>query len=126
MNIKLLRQLEALNCEIARDQERLQRYRAKVTTAGAHWGSRERIGDERDAVIAEIVDLSRRISNEIRRRMALRAKILEFIDNIPDATTREIFKLRYIDARSWREVSRTVHLSESAVKKRHAKVLGGK
>ena len=59
----------------------------------------------------------------ICRRAALRLQLVDFIERIPDSLTREIFKLKYLDGKTWKQISLALHLSIEACKKRHGKEL---
>lgn len=50
-------------------------------------------------------------------------KIEEFINSIEDPENRMIFKYRYIELKSWNEISSLIHISRSAIFERHNKIL---
>ena len=50
-------------------------------------------------------------------------KIEEFINSIEDPENRMIFRYRYIDLKSWNEISSLIHISRSAIFERHNKIL---
>lgn len=103
MRIEDLHQLQNLDREIQRDRERLRRLET-----GDRW---------------EAAGLREQIEAGIRRRMGLRARLVAYIDAIPDSVTRDIFKLKYLDGRTWRQIAAEMHLSAEACKKRHGKQL---
>ena len=50
-------------------------------------------------------------------------KIEEFINSIEDPENRMIFRYRYIELKSWNEISSLIHISRSAIFQRHNKIL---
>ena len=50
-------------------------------------------------------------------------KIEEFINSIEDPENRMIFRYRYIELKSWNEISILIHISRSAIFERHNKIL---
>lgn len=50
-------------------------------------------------------------------------KIEEFISSIEEPENRMIFRFRYIELKSWEEISNLVHISRSAIFERHNKIL---
>ena len=49
-------------------------------------------------------------------------KIEEFINSIEDPENRMIFRYRYIELKSWNEISSLIHISRSAIFERHNKI----
>lgn len=121
MEIEQLRQLRYLEGEIRRDQERMRRLEQR-----AGWGKAAgAAGPGRQQALAEAAELGRRMEESIRRRAALRLQLVDSIERIPDSLTREIFKLKYMDGKTWKQISLVLHLSIEACKKRHGKELKG-
>ena len=50
-------------------------------------------------------------------------KIEEFINSIEDPENRMIFRYRFIELKSWNEISSLIHISRSAIFERHNKIL---
>ena len=50
-------------------------------------------------------------------------KMEEFINSIEDPENRMIFRYRYIELKSWNEISSLIHISRSAIFERHNKIL---
>ena len=50
-------------------------------------------------------------------------KIEEFINSIEDPENRMIFRYRYIELKSWNEISSLIHISRSAIFERNNKIL---
>ena len=50
-------------------------------------------------------------------------KIEEFLNSIEDPENRMIFRYRYIELKSWNEISSLIHISRSAIFERHNKIL---
>lgn len=80
MTLKELYEYRELDREIAEDQARLESIKAD--------------GGCDDSLVRDI-------SEKIRRRNSKLRRIYIFVERIPDAHTRRIFKLRFIDGLSW-------------------------
>lgn len=119
MTAEQLRQLRRLEGEIERDQERLTRLKERAGWGKAAGGE----GPGRQQALAEAADLARRLEEGIRRRAALRLRLIDYIETMPDSLTREIFKMKYFDGKSWKQISMALCLSIEACKKRHGKEL---
>lgn len=87
MTLKELYEYRELDKEIAEDQTRLESVKAA-----------DGCGDS----------LVREISDKIRRRNSKLRRIYIFIERIPDAHTRRIFKLRFIDGLSWNSLAHKI------------------
>ena len=59
----------------------------------------------------------------INKSMEELIKIEEFINSIEDPENRMIFRYRYIELKSWNEISSLIHISRSAIFERHNKIL---
>lgn len=57
------------------------------------------------------------------RALAEAIKIENYIQTIEEPENRMIFRYRYIELKSWSDISKLVHLSQSAVFERHQKEL---
>lgn len=124
MTLKELSQLYYLNREIERDQERLEKLRARASAPGApnYDGMPKSPGfDNRiEHYIAEMVDLDAIIRAKITQCLHERARIERYIAEIPDSLTRQIFQLRFINGLTWVQIAFSVGggNTEEGVRKR--------
>ncbi len=124
MTLKELSQLYYLNREIERDQERLEKLRARASAPGApnYDGMPKSPGFENrlERYIAEIVDLEAIIQAKITQCLHERARLERYIAEIPDSLTRQIFQLRFINGLTWVQIAFSVGggNTEEGVRKR--------
>lgn len=121
MTIHELNQLRYLDKEIQLLRERIAELRAEaervtpsVTTyinekketcvlpktggAGLH---RDKMAD----MVAAIIEEERQLEELCERRRQEKARLMQFINDIPDSLTRQIFLLRFVDGKSWNAVA---------------------
>lgn len=124
MTLKELSRLYYLNCEIERDQERLEKLRASASALGApnYDGMPKNPSFENrlERYIAEIVDLEAIIQAKITQCLHERARLERYIAEIPDSLTRQIFQLRFINGLTWVQIAFSVGggNTEEGVRKR--------
>lgn len=124
MTLKELSQLYYLNREIERDQERLEKLRARASAPGApnYDGMPKSPSFENrlERYIAEIVDLEVIIQAKITQCLHERARLERYIAEIPDSLTRQIFQLRFINGLTWVQIAFSVGggNTEEGVRKR--------
>lgn len=124
MTLKELSQLYYLNREIERDQERLEKLRARASAPGTpnYDGMPKSPGFENrlERYIAEIVDLEAIIQAKITQCLHERARLERYIAEIPDSLTRQIFQLRFINGLTWVQIAFSVGggNTEEGVRKR--------
>lgn len=124
MTLKELSQLYYLNREIERDQERLEKLRARASAPGApnYDGMPKSPSFENrlERYIAEIVDLEAIIQAKITQCLHERARLERYIAEIPDSLTRQIFQLRFINGLTWVQIAYSVGggNTEEGVRKR--------
>ena len=87
MTLKELYEFRDLDQEITEDRARLE--------------SIKNNGDYETTLAKEIAD-------KIKRRNAKLCRIYIFVERIPDAHTRRIFKLRFIDGLSWNSLAHKI------------------
>lgn len=124
MTLKELSQLYYLRNEIKKDRERLESLRqrsyalpsAKVTGMP---GGGNAAGSNIDRYVPAVTDLERIIAEKIARCAVEQTKLENYIADIPDSLTRQIFTERFINGRSWVRVAYNVggYNSEDGVKK---------
>lgn len=108
MTIKELSQLYHLNREIEMDRLRLRNLEARaqpgaqVITGMPHApGTKDKVGE----CAAEIADLRGIIEAKHRQCLYERARLERYIAGIDDSLTRQMFKLRFVNGLTWRQVA---------------------
>lgn len=104
MTFKELYQLESLKKEIAEQKRRLNQLRAAATALNGNSdgipksaGASDRIG----AIVAEIATLEALLSDKLVEYWRTYMELERYISNMPDSFTRRIFRMRFIDGKSW-------------------------
>lgn len=110
MTIKELSQLYWLKQEIALDEERLKKLEAKAKNVSPSGGgsSGGYIVSKIEICVTDIIDLKAIIASK-KQQCIFEQKCLErYIATIPDSQTRLLFKLRFIDNKSWTQIAKEV------------------
>lgn len=123
MTVKELQQLFYLEKIIQHEQDRLDELRASV---GLHSpglsdmpkapGARDKLGD----TVPKIVDQEEEIAREIEHYSAVREKLLNYINRVPNARIKMIMILRFIDQKPWQEVADIIGGRETEYSVKHA------
>lgn len=130
MTIHELSQLYWLDGEIRNEQERLRELESRAHAVGAaplgkgpHGSD---VGRKTEQYGAAIADLKQSIEENIAKREEERIKLTAYIDSIDDSLTREIFRRRFAECRSWAAVAHHVGGGNTvgSVKKRVYRYLG--
>lgn len=108
MTIKELSQLYHLNREIEMDRLSLRNLEARaqpgaqVITGMPHvQGTKDKVGE----CAAEIADLRGIIEAKHQQCLYERARLERYIAGIDDSLTRQMFKLRFVNGLTWRQVA---------------------
>lgn len=109
MTMKEMSQFHYLNREIEFDQARLKQLRAKLLgISSPNYDGMPKspgCGNQLERNIAEIVDLEAIIQAKITQCLHERNRLERYIAEIPDSLTRQIFKLRFVDGKTWLQVA---------------------
>ena len=108
MTLKDLSQLYYLNREIERDKAELDALYSRVLRAGSLVMRQKGYSGFSDKVARyamEIADLKETIDANIQRCFYERARLIRYINDIPDSLTRGIFTLRFEYGLSWDQVA---------------------
>lgn len=125
MTLHDLSQLYYLNREIEYDKTRLAELRASsgspsspALTGLPHSPSYSGSKVEREAL--EIATLERLIENKINRCELEYVRLQQFINDIPDSLTRQVYQYRFVNGLDWVQVAEHIGggNTESGVKKR--------
>lgn len=129
MDMKTLRELKYLKMEIARLDKQIDRLQEKDirVVAGKVKGSSKDFPyiEVRTSVLMEepvTADAVKKLLEIKReRRQQVERKIIEteqFIQNIPDSLTRQIFELCFQDGKRQQDVARILHLDQSRISRK--------
>lgn len=61
--------------------------------------------DKMADMVAAIIEEERQLEGLCERRRQEKARLMQFINEIPDSLTRQIFLLRFVDGKSWNAVA---------------------
>ena len=79
--------------------------------------------DKIGALIAEIEELIEKYIDKMRNLIRIQNEIENVINNIEDATDRNIIRLKYIEDYTWERICVVMNFSWNGVHKRHKKIL---
>ena len=74
-------------------------------------------------VIAKMVDLENEMNADVDRLIDLKTEITNVINAVQSPEYRTLLELRYLGYKSWKEIARLMHYTESNVYKLHLKAL---
>lgn len=107
-----LSQYYYLQQEIERQREKIREYEAMAQAQSPSLsGMPGRAGEVSDKVGrcgAEVADLQALVEINIRKSWFLLAQLHRYINDIPDSLTRQIFRLRYAERKTWQQVANEV------------------
>lgn len=119
-----LSQLFFLNKECERLQRDIRDKKTRVgykspTMSGMPRGCGKDYTDDID----EIADLETIMTLNLKQIQRERARLEEYIADIPDAEMRLIFRLRHINGMTWREIGDEMFMNHETVRRKHIKCL---
>lgn len=128
MTKKELSQLYWLNREIEQDKHRLYELECAATDTSAKISGMPHcsgVSDKVGKIATEIAYYKSTIEAKNKQCMAEIIRLSNYISDIDDSLTRQIFKLRYINGRSWSQVAFSIGggNTENGVKQIHCRYL---
>ena len=121
MTMKELSQLHWLNVEIDRDKQRLAELEARAASPGgpnmSGMPGGGGAGSNVEIAALEIVELKASIEAKIIRCATERARLIGYIDAVPDSRMREIMYLRFVDGPPWARVGASRGYTREGVRK---------
>ena len=108
MTFKELYQLQTLKSEIDELECRLNRLRAASTAlSGGLDGlpKTKEVSDRVGTIVAEIATLEALMKSELTQYWRTYVELEMYIKNIPDSFTRRIFRMRFIDGKTWNAIA---------------------
>lgn len=82
-----------------------------------------KLSNPQEKIMILIEKYEQKLEIAINKSIEELIKIEEFINSIEDPENRMIFRYRYIELKSWNEISSLIHISRSAIFERHNKIL---
>ena len=73
--------------------------------------------------IAKIVDLEKEINEDIDRLVDIKADIMGTISQVDDPIGQIILEMRYVNGKSWDEISSSLNYKDSSIFKIHSRAL---
>lgn len=128
MTKRELSQLYWLNIEIRQDRIRLQKLEDEIQNLAPSYQSimahRRFETSKAEKLAVLICEQKRLIENKTERAYLEQNRLYRFISEINDSFMREVFKLRYAEALTWREIAcRLREKNESTIRKLHDRFL---
>lgn len=124
MNRKQLNEYIYLKREIARNRNRLEQLKARLQTSGIVGDTASQystgkaspillqgISDADLTLPMKIIELQELIEDATKKAQTQTVEVERYIQSIPDAKVRSIFRSRFIDGKSWHEVGRENYIS---------------
>lgn len=109
MTLTELSQLYYLKKEVRRNMEHLDNMRSKcgVITAVSHSEihTGKKAESQAEQYVVEVAALEEQIRNNIVRCIIEQTRLEQYISDISDSLTRQIFRLRFIEGLSWLRVA---------------------
>lgn len=107
MTRKELSQLYYLNREIEQDKQRLAELESAATATNPKITGLPHAGgiSDKTSIAVEIAYLRDIISNKIQRTVYEYNRLMDYISNIDDGLTRQVFMYRFVNGYSWVQVA---------------------
>lgn len=107
MTIEELNQLKNLRKEIEEQERRKRNLRkeAVALSGTSESTSKSYTGDKLGKIVTEIAALEEQINKELTEYWRKYVELEMYIANIPDSLTRRIFRMRFIDGKTWEAIA---------------------
>ncbi|MDC4239652.1 hypothetical protein NE398_05685 [Clostridium tertium] len=116
----LKRQLEKIEPEFVRDSVNGSDSEFPYTNHKVHME-----GYDLDSYKRKVARLNRRIVNKMNELVEEKDCLIEFIYNIEDSETRQIFIYRYLDGLTWKEIGEKMYFGTSTIRMKHDNFVKG-
>ena len=73
--------------------------------------------------VVKIVDLEKEINEDIDRLVDIKAEIMDTISRVDDPIGQIILEMRYVNGKSWDEISSSLNYKDSSIFKIHSRAL---
>ena len=121
-----LRRVRHLDSTISAKLEQIETLHAQVTKTTSVLSDMPRSGGEQDRLaktIAKIVDLKKKLRDEIEEYIELKEEAIELIDSMSDGRHRLVLTYRYINGKTWEEIAVEMHYTYKWVHVLHGQAL---
>ena len=121
-----LRRVRHLDNTISAKLEQIETLHAQVTKTTTVLSDMPKAGGEQDKLaktIAKIVDLKRRLRDEIEEYIELKEEAIRLIDSMSDGRHRLVLTYRYINGKTWEEIAVEMHYTYQWVHRLHGQAL---
>ena len=122
---RYLRQVRGIDRRIDREEEQIERLRAKLEAgrmSSVTGMPRGGASDWTDTVHA-LVALEQRLNRRTREMCALKIAAVDAVDSVADARCRELLTLYYLHGHTWQQVADAMHLDLRWVYRLHGRAL---
>lgn len=120
-----LRQVRGIDRRIEREEEQLERLRAKVEAGRMSSVTGMPRGGASDwtETVDRLIELERRLNARIREMCALKQSAMDMIDRVEEARYREVLELYYLHGLTWTQVAEVMHLDLRWIYRLHGRAL---
>ena len=120
-----LRQVRNIDRRIEREEEQLERLRARVETGrmSAITGMPRGGGTDWTDTVDRLIALEQRLNARIREMCRVKADAIDMIDRVEDGRFRELLDCYYIKGMTWEQVAHEMHLDLRWVYRLHGRAL---
>jgi DNA-directed RNA polymerase specialized sigma24 family protein len=122
---RYLRQVRTIDRRIDREEEQVERLRAKLEAgrmSSVTGMPRGGVSDWTDTVHA-LVALEQRLNARTREMCAIKIAAVDAVDRVADARCRELLTLYYLHGHTWQQVADAMHLDLRWVYRLHGRAL---
>ena len=126
MNAKhFLRQVRGIDRRIEREEEQIERLRAKLESGRMSQLTGMPRGGSSDwtNTVNALIELEHRYNARLRDMCRMKQEALDAIEGVEQARLREVLELYYLHGYSWQKVAEAMHLDLRWVYRLHGKAL---
>lgn len=120
-----LRQVRGIDRKIAREEEQLERLRARVEAGrmSAVTGMPRGGSSDWTDTVDHLIVLEQRLNARIREMCQVKGRAIDMIDRVEDGRFRELLDCYYIKGMTWEQVAHEMHLDLRWVYRLHGRAL---
>ncbi len=116
-----------LEARIDSKTEQLKHLRALTQNTTAVYGregvSHSRHTDRMADLVARIADMEKQVSESIEKLISIKQEILDAIGRIDECKLQTVLELRYLNMKSWNEISAIMYTGKTNLYRLHKKAL---
>ena len=122
---QFLRRARNIDRRIEREEEQLERLRAKVEAGrmSAITGMPRGGASDWTGTVDHLIVLEQRLNARIREMCRIKQSAMDMIDSVEEIRLREVLELYYLHGRTWEQVAREMHLDQRWVYRLHGRAL---